>query len=219
MLLLELDEFWRQCGVADLADFNSRTTRLYELLLAANREANLTRIQTETDYWIKHVADSLTIARCFPQVSREELRVADLGCGAGFPSLVLAAAFPKLKVTAIDSAAKKTAFVRRAADELGLPNLEVVTGRGRELNRQAAYRGQFDLVTARAVSDLRSLFRETRRFIRPGGRFIFYKTPEPAAAELPQLKTDSRKYAFDWQTTEVFSLPGNCGERQLVYSI
>ena len=62
-----------------------------------------------------------------------------LAAGAGFPSLVLAMAFENLSVTAIDSIGKKTAFVESAGHELGLDNLEVITGRSRELNRKPEF--------------------------------------------------------------------------------
>ena len=219
MIPFDINEFCAQCNVADPADFISKMTKLYDLLLKTNREVNLTRIQSEEDYWIKHVADSLAIARYFPQLSREELTIADIGCGAGFPSLVLAAAFSNLRITAIDSIGKKTAFVESAARELNLRNLEVITGRSKELNRKADYIERFDIVTARAVSDLRTLFKEARKFIKPGGQFIFFKTPEQAEIEVPQVSRDTQKYSLTWEQTEVFSLPLNSGKRLFVYSV
>lgn len=219
MTAFDLNEFCTQCNVAAPADFIAKMSKLYVLLLKANREVNLTRIQSEEDYWIKHVVDSLMIARYFPQLSNKELAVADIGCGAGFPSLVLAAAFANLRITAIDSIGKKTAFVESAARELNLNNLEVITGRSRELNRQAGYIERFDIVSARAVSDLRTLFKETRKFIKPGGQFIFFKTPEQAELEVPQVSRDAQKYSLAWKQTEIFSLPCDSGKRLFVYSI
>ena len=218
MIPFDLNEFCVRCNVIDPADFISKTYKLYDLLLKANSEVNLTRIQSEKDYWIKHVADSLVIAQYFPQLSNNDFAVADIGCGAGFPALVLAAAFTNLHVTAIDSIGKKTAFVESAAQELGLKNMNVVTGRSRELNRQAGYIERFDIVTARAVSDLRTLFKEARKFIKPGGQFIFFKTPEQAEVEVPQVSRDTQKYSFGWEKTEVFSLPCDSGKRLFVYS-
>ncbi|MFA6716842.1 MAG: 16S rRNA (guanine(527)-N(7))-methyltransferase RsmG [Victivallaceae bacterium] len=218
MLPFDPESLCRQCNVPDPADFVSRSARLYELLNAANRKTNLTRIQSENDYWIKHVADSLLIAEYFPKLASEALRIADIGCGAGFPSLILAAAFPALRITAIDSIGKKTNFVKDAAAALELANIEVITGRARELNRQADYIRRFDVVTARAVSDLRSLFRESRNFVKPDGQFIFFKTPEQAAKELPEAQNDARKYAVRRAQTEIFSLPGDSGRRLFVYS-
>ena len=218
MIPFDLDEFCRQCKVVEPEAFVLKMTRLYALLTETNREVNLTRIRSEDDYWIKHVADSLAVARYFPQFSSRELEVADIGCGAGFPSLVLAAAFANLRITAIDSIAKKTAFVESAARELGLNNLEIVTGRGRELNRKPEYVERFDIVTARAVSDLRTLYKEARKFIRPDGQFVFYKTPEQAELEIPQVSRDTGKHFLRWKPTGSFSLPCDSGKRLFVYS-
>ena len=219
MIPFDLKEFCEQCNVTDSADFISKMTELYESLVKTNRKVNLTRIQSEEDYWIKHVADSLAIARFFPQFSTKELALADIGCGAGFPSLVLATAFDNLRITAIDSIGKKTAFVESAARELGLDNLEVITGRSKELNRKAEYIERFDIVTARAVSDLRTLFKEAKRFIKVDGQFIFFKTPEQVTLELPQVAKDSQKYSLDWNETDIFSLPCDSGKRLFVYSV
>ncbi len=218
MMPFDLNGFCRQCNVAEPEDFISKMTRLYSFLTEINREVNLTRIQSEEDYWIKHVADSLAIARYFPEFSNSELAVADIGCGGGFPSLVLASAFDKLRITAIDSIAKKTVFVESAVRELNLNNLEVVTGRSRELNRKPEYVERFDIVTARAVSDLRTLYKEAKKFIKTDGRFIFYKTPEQAESEIPQVNRDTGKHFLRWKPTESFSLPCGSGERLFVYS-
>lgn len=204
--------------LAEPEAFISKMTRLYVLLTETNREVNLTRISSEEDYWIKHVADSLALAEYFPEISSRELAVADIGCGAGFPSLVLAAAFANLRITAIDSIAKKTAFVESAARKLGLNNLEVITGRSRELNRRPEYIGRFDIVTARAVSDLRTLYKEAGKFIKLDGQFIFYKTPEQAELEIPQVSRDTARCFLNWKQTESFSLPCGSGKRLFVYS-
>lgn len=219
MIPFDLNAFCAQCNVPDPADFISKMTRLYAILLKTNREVNLTRIQSEEDYWIKHVADSVVIARYFPKLSKQEFTLADIGCGAGFPSLVLAAAFSNLSITAIDSIGKKTAFVEFAARELNLNNLEVITGRSKELNRKAEYIERFNIVTARAVSDLRTLFKEARKFIKPDGQFIFFKTPEQAVIELPQVSKDTQKYSLSWEQTDFFSLPCDSGKRLFVYSV
>jgi 16S rRNA (guanine527-N7)-methyltransferase len=214
-----IKEFCLQCRIKDPDGFEKRARRLYDLLVDANSKVNLTRISNEEDFWIKHIADSLVIARYFPRLGNEKLLLGDIGCGAGFPSLVLAMAFDNLRVTAIDSISKKTAFVESAGRELGLDNLEVITGRSRELNRKPEFAARFDIITARAVSDLRTLFKESRNLLRPDGQFIFYKTPEQIENELPQVIRDSRRYSIEWRCTEVFDLPEDFGRRLFVYSV
>ena len=88
-----LAEYASCCGVPDPEGFAEKCRRLRELLVEANEKVNLTRITDEQDFAVKHAADSLALAACFPEFTEREARIADLGCGAGFPSLILAAAF------------------------------------------------------------------------------------------------------------------------------
>ena len=207
-----LTDFARECRVADPARFATLCAKLYELLSEVNAHTNLTRITDKAEFEIKHVADSLAVAKILPGIAGSSWRVADVGCGAGFPSLVLAAAFPQLEVTAIDSTHKKVAFVAEAAQELGLANLNAVAGRAVELSRKAEYGERFDLVTARAVAAVARLFPECRRMIAPGGRMVFYKTPQQAA-ELDELSGGG---GFEWRVSPEFELPENSGARLFI---
>ena len=217
----DLGAFAVSCHVGDVPDFLDGCDRFYEFLIETNRTMNLTRITEKEEFRIKHVADSLAIAREFPEFATEKLIVADIGCGAGFPSLILALAFPQLRVTAIDSTGKKTAFVERAVAALGLRNVRVVHGRSNELNCKPQFRHQFDVVTARAVGSAPVVFLEVPDFVkRQTGRFIFYKTPNQAAEDLEALKITGRKYpSFEWRAGTEFELPYDAGRRVFVYSV
>ena len=207
-----LSDFARECRVGDPERFVAACDRLFDLLCEVNAHTNLTRITTRSEFEIKHVADSLAIVKILPEMAEKPWRVADVGCGAGFPSLVLGAAFPQLEVTAIDSTHKKVAFVAEAAQKLGLANLTAVAGRAVELSRKPEFQERFDFVTARAVAAVAKLFPECRRMIAPGGRMVFYKTPQQAA-ELDAL-TGCR--GFDWRVSPEFELPENSGARLFI---
>ena len=211
-MVFSLSAFARECGVADPERFAASCDRLFELLCEVNAHTNLTRITTKSEFEIKHVADSLAIVKILPEIAGKPWRVADVGCGAGFPSLVLAAAFPQLEVTAIDSTHKKVAFVAESVRRLGLANLTPVAGRAVELSRRPEYHERFDLVTARAVAAVAKLFPECRRMIAPHGRMVFYKTPQQAA-ELAEM-TGCR--GFDWRVSPEFELPENSGARLFI---
>lgn len=215
----DLKEYAASCGVADPESFVQRCAQLREILVEANKVTNLTRITDPEEFSIKHVADSLSIAASFPELRTEKLLIADIGCGAGFPSLVLALAFPNLSICSIDSTGKKVAFVAQAAKELGLENLRTVHGRSCELNRKPEFKHRFDIVTARAVADSRVIFLDARDFVNRRGRFIFYKTPDQIAAELPGLSVAGKILALSWLTTEPFTLPDQAGTRQFLYSV
>ncbi|MCQ2379655.1 MAG: 16S rRNA (guanine(527)-N(7))-methyltransferase RsmG [Victivallaceae bacterium] len=209
-------DFLRECEVADPDGFMTRCEELLALLAKANETCNLTRIVEHDEFMEKHVADSLAIALDFPEFAKRDLRVADIGCGAGFPSLVLAMAFPNLRVTSIDSTGKKVAFVERTSGALGLGNLTAVHGRANELNRMDEYRGRFDVVTARAVAPSWRIAADTSNFPSRRGRFIFYKTPEQATEELPELRKGRGDWKWSVTNERVFSYGTRCfvlGER------
>ncbi|MDD3153633.1 MAG: 16S rRNA (guanine(527)-N(7))-methyltransferase RsmG [Victivallaceae bacterium] len=208
-------QIWDELGVLPDPDgFASQMQKLHKLLVCENEKYNLTRLTGAEDFAIKHVYDSLAAVRYFPELATEKLRLADIGCGAGFPSLVLAAAFPNLQVTAIDSTGKKVHFVALAAKELGLKNCSAVQGRSIELNRQARFQGAFDVVTARAVAPACKIVGEACRFPAQNGFFLLYKTPEQASEDLAELSANGDG---QWQTTEAFALPGGAGMRLFLF--
>ena len=167
---------------------------------------NLTRIPEES-FWSLHVADSLAFAG---EVSLDGKKLCDVGCGAGFPSLILAAAFPDLLVTAIDSTRKKVDFVAMAADKMDLPNLTAIHARANELARKEDFKAAYDFVTARAVADASVLIRETANFLNhKHGLLCIYRTTEQLEREIPDLK--QRK--LNYRTTPLFQLPEGAGGR------
>lgn len=219
MTTFSLSAYAASCGVADPQGFAARCAVLREIIVETNRVMNLTRIVEPGEFDIKHVADSLSIARMFPFLTTEYAKIADIGCGAGFPSLVLALAFPNLRLTPIDSTGKKAAFVERAVKELGLCNVQVVHGRSGELNHRSEFKHRFDVVTARAVAPAPIIYLDACDFIkRKTGRFILYKTPQQAAEDLPALEIVCRKMPVTWRTTAAFELPEGAGQRLFLYS-
>lgn len=189
--------------------------RLHADLVAANRAHNLTRLTERDDFYLKHVADSLSIAAVCPELAAGGLRVADVGCGAGFPGLPLALVFPGCHFVEIDSTAKKAAFVRDAIAALELPNCEALCARARELHRRQPAPAPFHLVLARAVAPGATLVRECRRLLRPtDGRMAAYKTPGSIREESDALRREARKANLQVAVSEVFALPGGAGERQ-----
>ena len=98
---------------------------LTEHMLRENEQYNLTAIKEPEKIIDLHYVDSLTAASLIP----EGARILDVGCGAGFPSLPLAICRPDLSITALDSTAKRTAYVEKTASLLGLQNIKTVTAR------------------------------------------------------------------------------------------
>ena len=143
---------------------------LTEHMLRENEQYNLTAIKEPEKIIDLHYVDSLTASALIP----DGARILDVGCGAGFPSLPLAICRPDIWVTALDSTAKRTAYVEKTASLLGLSNIKTVTARAEDAAK-TDLRESFDLVTARAVSALPILSELCLPFVRIGGAFLALK--------------------------------------------
>ena len=200
--------------MVNIENFIDDCSILKNILFSENRKYNLTSIKEDNDYWNKHIADSLSIVRLFPELRENSLKLADVGCGAGFPSLVLAIAFKDLKITGIDSIQKKINFVELAAKQLGLNNLDVVWGRARELKIVKRY----DYVIARAVAEPIKIFKESRKLLNKTGKIVIYQTPKTDTPSLDILNKLTQKYSYVWEKSSEFLLPGG-DKRMFTYTI
>ncbi|MBW3654382.1 MAG: 16S rRNA (guanine(527)-N(7))-methyltransferase RsmG [Actinobacteria bacterium] len=117
-----------------------------------------------------HIADALVALEL--AAVRRARRVADLGAGAGFPGLVLAAALPQAEVALVESNRRKCAFLARAAAEMDLANVVVVAERAESW---AEGRETRDLVTARALAPLPVLVEYAAPLLIGGGVLLAWK--------------------------------------------
>ena len=143
-------------------------------LSTENGKYNLTAITDPYGMALLHFADSLLFADLLPSGAC----VADVGCGAGLPSIPLAIARPDLNFTCIDSTAKKIRFIESFVAAQGLKNVITVCGRAEELfssSAKGSLREQFDAVTARGVAGLGFLSEICCAAVKPGGTFIALK--------------------------------------------
>ena len=136
-----------------------------DLLLNYNQEINLVS-RKETDLlWEKQILHclSLLVYLEIPQ----GLEVCDFGTGGGLPGIILAIIRPDLYLTLVDSRQKKVAVVQKIVDDLGLPNVQVICGRGELLAKQAEWNQRFSVITARSVAPLIDLVRWTISLRKP----------------------------------------------------
>jgi 16S rRNA (guanine527-N7)-methyltransferase len=117
-----------------------------------------------------HVADSLSGLEV-PAV-RAARRIADLGAGAGFPGLVLAAALPEAHVRLVESVGRKCAWLERAIAAMRLQNAEVVNARA---EAWPGGLGDNDVVTARALAPLNVLVEYAAPLLAEGGTLVAWK--------------------------------------------
>jgi len=141
------------------------------LALLAEERASVSSVVDERA-WKVHVADSLTGLEV-PELQRAA-RIADVGAGAGFPGLALAAALPEAQVDLIESVGRKCEFMRRAVEAAGITNAQVLNARSEE-RAAAEGREAYDAVAARAVGRLSTLAELASPLLKPNGVLVAWK--------------------------------------------
>ena len=143
---------------------------LTEIMLEENEKYNLTAITEPEKIILHHYADCAALAA----ILKKGASIADVGCGAGFPTLPIAILRPDVTVLGIDSTAKRINYVNMAAERLGLSNVSAITGRAEDLAK-GEHRESFDTVTARAVANMRVLCELCLPLVKVGGQMIAMK--------------------------------------------
>ena len=188
--------------------------RYRQELIEWNSRFNLTAITDPDEILRKHFLDSATILAMYDKL---QVRVLDIGAGAGFPGLPLKILRPQWRVVQLEATGKKVTFLRHMIETLELREIEAVQGRAEELAHQQAYRASFDLVTARAVASLPILLEYAAPFCRVGGQIILPKKGD-VAEELAQGKLAARHLGSALRADRAVTLPGlEDGRRLLVW--
>ncbi|MCX7284660.1 MAG: 16S rRNA (guanine(527)-N(7))-methyltransferase RsmG [Novosphingobium sp.] len=156
----------------------ARLSQLVDLLLEENQRQNLVARGTLPHVWVRHIVDSAQLLH----VSRETPgHWLDLGTGAGFPGLVVAAIQKDRPVTLVDSRRLRTEWLERVANVLGLTSVRVIQSRVEDLQIDAQA-----VISARAFAPLEKLLTLSARFSTPDTIWLLPKGAS-AAQELQML--------------------------------
>jgi len=182
-------------------DTQAKLLAYVELVDKWNRVYNLTAVRERGKMLAHHVFDSLAVA---PHLSGAALL--DVGSGAGLPGIPLALACPQMAVTLLEANHKKSAFLRQAAIELALSNVDIVNAR---VERWNAPRG-YDVVISRAFSDLAEFVTLAGSLCTEQGTLAAMKGVHPYE-EIAQLPA-----AYKVTGVIPLTVPGLDAERHLV---
>ncbi|HEY9691165.1 MAG TPA: 16S rRNA (guanine(527)-N(7))-methyltransferase RsmG [Oculatellaceae cyanobacterium] len=190
---------------------------LYELILAANKYLNLTRITTPEDFWEKHLWDSLKgIAQFLNTSTTSPLRAIDIGTGGGFPGIPIAIALLHCHVTLLDSTRKKIAFIETIIPQLNLNNITALTGRAEEIGQQTQHRQAYDLALIRAVAPASVCAEYALPLLKENGLAILYRG-QWTEEETEALQLAIKNLGGVIESIEAFTTPISNSQRTCLY--
>ena len=165
------------------------------LLLRWNTRMNLTSVRDPEQIVTRHFGESLFAARLlFSHCTRDQLTVADVGSGAGFPGIPIKLSAPQITLTLIESQNKKATFLREVLRALNLDGVEIFCGRAENWGRTA------DVVTLRAVEQFQETLPIAAGLTAPGGRLCLMIGSS-------QLQRARQSLADKWGWRDPVSIP------------
>ena len=168
-----LTKVFKNNSLANLLNID-KCDKFYKLtvrMLEENEKYNLTAIKEPKKIILNHYADCAALAARLPK----KAKIADIGCGAGFPTLPVAILRDDVEITAIDSTDKRVKYVSDSASLLGLSNVTAITMRAEDGGKNPDFRERFEIVTARAVAEMRVLAELCLPYVKVGGSMIAMK--------------------------------------------
>lgn len=191
--------------------------KYYDYMIKINESMNLTAITDYEDVVIKHFADSLSLSRII-DLKGKDLKVLDIGTGAGFPGIPLKIAYPKINITLLDSLNKRVDFLNNVIDMLNLNesgSISAVHDRAEDYIKNPGIRESYDLTVSRAVASLNILCEYSLPYLKEGGCFVSYKS-ENGDAEITEAENAIKILGGKTEKTESFTLPESDNKRTLI---
>ena len=185
--------------------------RYAELLVEKNKVMNLTAITEPADIATLHFLD------CAALLTLADFRnktVADVGTGAGFPGMPLRILEPSIRLTLLDSLNKRIDFLKEVCDDLGFGDVDCVHQRAEEF--AAEHREGFDIVTSRAVANLRMLSELCLPLVKVGGTFLSMKSVD-SDVELGDAKKAIAALGGQVADIKDYVIPGTEVRHRVIY--
>ncbi|MDY5253003.1 MAG: 16S rRNA (guanine(527)-N(7))-methyltransferase RsmG [Erysipelotrichaceae bacterium] len=169
MELLELKKACEDHGLVITDKMLEQFDRYAQLLIEWNQKMNLTAIVEYDKIIEKHFYDSIL---CLLQEDIQG-KVADVGSGAGFPSLPMKIVRPDLAIEIIEPLQKRCTFLNVVVDSLGLSDVKIINARAEDHAKD--HRESYDVVCARAVANMAMLSELCIPLVKKGGMFVALK--------------------------------------------
>ncbi len=200
----------RQFGIEPDTAKVSTLLEYKRILLEWNKKMNLTAIEEERDFIIKHLVDSLSILPFIGGVNS----LVDVGTGAGFPGIPLKIVQPSLQVVLMDSLEKRIGFLNAVIGELKLTGITAVRSRAEDAGVSPVHREKYDAAAARAVASLPVLLEYCLPLVKTGGIFIAMKS-----SGTDEIKSSSKALELlggKIEQVRDFTLPGSDMSRSII---
>ena len=182
----------------------------YDFLIEENKKYNLTAITDKEEVYIKHFIDSLLMDKVFDL--SKEIKICDVGSGAGFPGIPLKICYPNIDLTIIEPTKKRTNFLQMLCDKLDI-KVNIINDRVENVANELEE--EFDIVTARAVASTNTLLELLVKICKVNGNLILYKG-DKAFEELKQASNAIKLLGLDLKNVNTFNLDSNYGTRNIV---
>lgn len=204
--------FIKECKKIGL-DINDEIINKLDLyqkeLVKWNSKFNLTTILEKEEVYLKHFYDSLCLNKI---VNLSNKSICDFGTGAGFPGMVVAILFNNSKITLIESNSKKVLFLENIKEKLKLKNVTIINDRTEEYGKN--HRELFDIVTCRAVSNLKIILELAISLLKVGGLFVPLKSN--VEEEFNDSIKKSKELGYEFIKKEEYNLPIENSKRTIL---
>jgi 16S rRNA (guanine527-N7)-methyltransferase len=183
---------------------------LFNEITVYNQNVNLVSVKEDKDFLYRHFADSLYAVKMLNKYFSGNIKIADIGTGAGFPGLPLKMALGEsINITLVESITKKCKFIEHIIEKAKLTGINVQNARAEDLGQNPLFREKFDCVVSRAMSKFSPNLEVAVPLIKTGGYFFVYKTKQSleGAEGLASINNAVKELRVELVETFDYTLP------------